>query len=602
MSDSLGLSIGITNLGAARGDRTPLTRRSVLTLFDHRPPEIGVPSENPNLTEPGLVLRGFVERVGDPVPLVASDGSAHRGEVLMVEALEAMARTVADGPPPTEVTIAVPAHWGPGAVGALRGALRSRPGLAPHGVATLVPDAAAALTALQVNPGLPNAGVVALCDFGGSGTSMTLADAGAGLRTIGETVRYHDFSGDQIDQAVLNHVMAGIREASDADPSGTAAVGSLTRLRDECRLAKERLSAETATVIPAELPGFSSDIRMTRTELENLIAEPFAGFLDVLGDTLERNRIPIANLAAVATVGGGAAIPSITQRLSEELRVPVVTAPAPGLYAAAGAAVLAERGPAPDASTGMAAAPDMPTGVAPAAWAAGAAGIAAGESASDGAPSATYRALAWSQDESAGGEPVPYSGEDYTFDYASQGATGARPAVEFERETEQFQPEPPPLPWYRRPAVLFGAAAAVALLAVGGLAITLTSTSSPTKTTTSITAPGQPTNGETPPPPPQTVTITDSNGNTTLSTIPPPPPPSTTAPPTTTTTTPPTTTTTTTTPPTTTTTTTTPPTTTTRTTTTTTPPPTTTTPPPTTTVAPPTTTVAPPTTTVAPVG
>ena len=87
-----------------------------------------MPSENPNLNQPGLVLSGFVERVGDPVPLVAADGSAHRGEHVLVEALDALARAVGGGAP---ITIAVPAHWGPGVVGALRGALRAKPGLRP---------------------------------------------------------------------------------------------------------------------------------------------------------------------------------------------------------------------------------------------------------------------------------------------------------------------------------------------------------------------------------------------------------------------------------------------------------------------------------------
>jgi hypothetical protein len=239
MSDALGLSIGMTNLVAARTGRPPVMRRSVLTLFDGRDPEVGVPSEfsgNPSAQKPGMVLSGFVERVGDPVPLVAADGSPHRGEQVLVEALDAMARTVGGGAP---VAIAVPAHWGAATVGALRGALRARPSLAPGGVApALVPDSVAALSALQSAPGLPSNGVVVLCDFGGSGTSVTLADAGANFDTIGETVRYPDFSGDQIDQALLNHVVAGIAEASDSDPASTAAVGSLARLRNDCRVAK----------------------------------------------------------------------------------------------------------------------------------------------------------------------------------------------------------------------------------------------------------------------------------------------------------------------------------------------------------------------------
>ncbi len=412
MSDSLGLSIGMTNLVAARVGRPPVMRRAVLTLLSGRAPEVGIPGENPALNQPGVTLTGFVERVGDPVPLIAEDGSAHSAERVLVEALDAMARTVGGGSP---VAIAVPAHWGPAMVGALRGALRDKPNLAPNGVpAALVPDSVAALTALQTAPGLPTGGVVALVDLGGSGTSITLADANANLAPIGETVRYTDFSGDQIDQAVLNHVIAGIADANNSDPAGTAAVGSLTRLRDESRQAKERLSADTATVVPVDLPGFRSDVRLTRTELENLIDQPLAGLLGAIEETLERNNIARSSLAAVATVGGGAGIPLITERLSGQFRVPVITTPQSQLNVAAGAALIADRDLAADAPTGLSAAADTPTGIAPAAWAAGAAGLAAGESAADGAPSATFRALAWSQDDAPTAEPVPYTGADYS--------------------------------------------------------------------------------------------------------------------------------------------------------------------------------------------
>ena len=73
---------------------------------------------------------------------------------------------------------------------------------------------------------------------------------------------------------------------------------------------------------------------------------------------------------------------------------------------------------------------------------------------------------------------MPYSGEDYTFD---QGPTDARPQVAFAHEEEGYEPEPGPLPWYKRPPILFGAAAAAVLLAIGGLAITLTSASGSTR-------------------------------------------------------------------------------------------------------------------------
>jgi len=403
VSDALGLSIGTTNLVAVRPGRQPLTRRSVLTLWEDRPAEVGVPSQNPqltspNLTQPGLVLRGFVERVGDPVPLVAADGSAHRGETLVAAALDAMGRAVDDGVGPAAVAVTAPAHWGPAAIGALRGALRGSAVLSPGGVPPIiVSDAVAALAALQAGPGLPGRGVVALCDFGGSGTSITLADAGANLAPIGETVRVADFSGDRIDRDLLDRVLAGLRTAGSDETGSTTAIGALTRLREECRLAKERLSTETVTTLPVDLPGYRADMPLSRADVDAVIADPLEGFLDALGDALERNRIPAVNLAAVATVGSGAAIPAISRRLSDTLRVPVITAPDPGATAAIGAALLAGRGPVPDAPTGLApTGADAPTGLAPTAWASGTAGQAATESASDGSPSATFRALAWS--------------------------------------------------------------------------------------------------------------------------------------------------------------------------------------------------------------
>lgn len=590
MSDALGLSIGTTNLVAVRPGRQPLIRRSVLTLWDDRPAEVGVPSQNPELTSPnltqvGLVLRGFVERVGDPVPLVAADGSTHRGEALVAAALDAMARAAEDGIPPAAVAVTAPAHWGPAAIGALRGALRGSPVLSAGGFPPIiVSDATAALAALQATPGLPGSGVVALCDFGGSGTSITLADAGANLTPIGETIRIADFSGDRIDRDLLDQVLAGIGTAGQEDTGRTTAIGALTRLREECRLAKERLSAETATTLPVDLATYRTDIRLTRAELDAVIAEPFNGFLDALGDALERNRIPAVNLTAIATVGGGAAIPFVGQRLADALRVPVITTPYPGAAAAVGAAMLASRGPILDAPTGIATtAADAPTGLAPTAWASGTAGQAATESASDGSPSATFRALAWSQDEDAGGEPVPYTGADYT----ATPPTDPGPLADIEHDDAETVVVAAPLPWYSRPPLLLGLAAAVAALAVGGLAITLTGNeSSPTTTTTRVTKPGeQPTN----PAVPQTITITGGNGQPTVSTI----TPTTTAAPATTSTTTTTPTTTTTTSTTTTTTTTTPTTTTTTTTTPTTTTTTTTTPTTTTTTARTTTTTAP---------
>ena len=90
MYDPLGLSIGTTNLVAARNGSPPVIRRAVLTLYPHCAPKVGLPEENPYPIEPGMMMRGFVERIGDSVALVSADGSAHDPELFMVEALDAM--------------------------------------------------------------------------------------------------------------------------------------------------------------------------------------------------------------------------------------------------------------------------------------------------------------------------------------------------------------------------------------------------------------------------------------------------------------------------------------------------------------------------------
>ena len=500
MSDPLGLSIGTTNLVAARVGNQPVIRRSVLTLFGHAAPEVGVPSAHTD----GIVLSGFVERVGDPVPLVAADGSPHHADQLLVDALQAMVYA-SGGQPSPDTAIAVPAHWGTSTLWALRNAMRANPTLAPNGTPVrLISDAVASLTALNANPGLSPHGVVALLDFGGGGTSITLADAASAFEPIEDTTRYTEFSGDQIDQALLNHVLEGITNAGGIDPAATAAVGSLTRLREECRDAKERLSAETVTELIAELPGYRSGIRVTRAELENLIAQPLSGVLTALGNALERNRISWSNVSAVVTIGGGASIPLITQQLSEHSQAPVVTTPQPALDAAVGAALFAAFGADADAKTGVA--PVLPVGVPEAGHAPG---------------SATFRALAWSQDDDTADDVVPYTGDVY-----DTGGTVARPSVQYVPATEPI--EEPQSSFNRLPQLVFGLAAVVAVVAVGGVAVALTSASDSTKATEPpITATSVgPTSVAPPPstpPPVQTVTVTSEP--------PPPPPPTTTVPP-----------------------------------------------------------------------
>src|SRR5258707_2428928 len=277
MPDGVGLSVGATNLAAVVVGRTAVTRSPVVTLYSHRPPEVGVPSENPNLSERGLIITDFTDRVGDPVGIVAADGSTHLADKVLADALRAMLYTVGS-PPAGPVAVSYPAHWRPAAVDALRNALAAVPEVQVPKPAQLVSDATAALTALQDDPGVPTRGVIALCDFGGTGTNITLVDATNGFAPIAPTVRHTDLSGDLIDQALLTHVINDLSAAGTIDLSGTSAIGSLTRLRAQCRGAKERLSTAAVPSLVAELPAHPSDGRLTRDEPGEADPAPPAAF------------------------------------------------------------------------------------------------------------------------------------------------------------------------------------------------------------------------------------------------------------------------------------------------------------------------------------
>jgi Hsp70 protein len=522
---ALGLSIGSTNLAAVTANLA-IIRKPVLTLYRQRPPEVGVPSENPKLDEPGLVITDFVDRVGDPVGIVAADGSVHRSDALLADALRALAYAATGGRPlPESIAITYPAHWSAKSVDALGAALggvsewsdRARPPL-------LISDAAATLFAVRANPGIPARGTVAVCDFGGSGTSITLMDAAGGYEPLAPTVRHHDFSGDMIDQALLTAVMANVANTGSFDPSGTSAIGPLSRLRSGCRGAKEQLSSSTVTTVANGQPGTGGDIRLTRNELDDAIRGSLANFVSVLDETLQRNGI--RDLVAVVSVGGGANIPAVTTALSGHFRVPVVTTPRPQLAAATGGALRSAQGPGDNNPTAVA--PAAPATAAAAALAPPARpwpGRSAGGTATAAAPASVMMpAVAWS--EAGTGSPV-LPGDAV--------GTSARPALKFEEaERPPAEPENSVIPWRRLPVVvLIGAVVAILLVGIA-LAIGLGSSDKPATTpggSTTPVSPAPPATGGTSPPAPATQSPPPPSGVDTnpppATNAPSPPPPAT---------------------------------------------------------------------------
>ncbi|OBF11027.1 hypothetical protein A5730_06070 [Mycobacterium sp. ACS4054] len=461
MYDPLGLSIGTTNLVAARNESPPVTRRSVLTLYPHCAPKVGVPEETSYPAEPGVMMRGFVERIGDSVALVSADGSAHDPELLTVEALDGMVRAAGADASSSDISIAVPAYWKPVTVQALRDGLRTHLGFVRSGMAPrLVSDAIASLTAVKSELGLPDDGVVGLLDFGGGGTSATLVNVAGDFELVSATMRYAALSGDEIDQELLLRVFEELGRGSGIDPGSTAAVGQLGELREQCRLAKERLSTDAVAEITAELGERRCSLTLRRDDLEDLMTDRLTGFIYALDDMLVRYRKGWTDLAAVVAVGGGAHIPLVAERLSVHGRTPVLTPAQPALAAACGALQLAARGDELSLRTRTS------IGLLASAHATGdVVDLGAGDVLVIDDEAMTDRELAWSQTEYPGDLRVRFGGETYDED----GPSG------WSMRLNVIDPAPD-RPWrrLRLSQLIIGMSALVAMTAIGGVAYTLT--------------------------------------------------------------------------------------------------------------------------------
>jgi len=261
--------------------------------------------------------------------------------------------------------------------------------------------------------GIPTDGVVGLLDFGGSGTFATLMDTGSDFEPVSATMRYLDFSGTEIDQALLLHVFEQVGHRGNIDPVSTTAIGQLAQLREQCRDAKQRLSTDTVAELAVELPRCpTTTVQVTRAQLDDLIQDRLTAFIYAFDDMLARSNKSWTDLTAMVTVGGGASIPLVTQRLSLHTRRPILTLEQPALAAATGALLLATRGERVDFRTKM----SLGLLAANAGGGTGIIELPAGDLMVIDQDALTDRKLAWSQTEFPE-IPVRFDGDSYGDSY-----------------------------------------------------------------------------------------------------------------------------------------------------------------------------------------
>jgi outer membrane biosynthesis protein TonB len=117
----------------------------------------------------------------------------------------------------------------------------------------------------------------------------------------------------------------------------------VARLRDDCIDAKEALSSDTDVVIPVILPAVQTEVRLTRSEFEDLIRPALSPTADALSRALASAGVLMADLRAVLLVGGSSQIPLVGQLLAERLGCPVAIDAHPKHTVAMGAARAGEQ-------------------------------------------------------------------------------------------------------------------------------------------------------------------------------------------------------------------------------------------------------------------
>jgi molecular chaperone DnaK len=316
--------------------------------------------------EPNRVAREFKRRLGDTVPILLG-GTPVNAENLMARLLKTVVAevTAREGGPPAKICVCHPANWGTYKIDLLSGAIRAA-GLEVPVTFTTEPEAAAAFYSQQqrIEPG----SVVAVYDLGG-GTfdAAVLRKTATGFEILGRPEGIERLGGIDFDAAVFNHVTKALGpKLAELDEDDARVTAAVARLRAECTDAKEALSVDTDATIAVVLPNVTTEVRITRAELEAMVRPALQDTVGALKRALTSAGV-IGELHAVLLVGGSSRMPIVAQLVSSELGYPVAVDAHPKHAVALGAAWVASgvtaEPPPPDKVEGRVAQAAPPTAV-----------------------------------------------------------------------------------------------------------------------------------------------------------------------------------------------------------------------------------------------
>jgi actin-like ATPase involved in cell morphogenesis len=332
MAYYLGIDLGTTYTAAAiergglvealtLGNRTASVP-SVVFLRDDGEILVGEAATRRATSEPGRVGREFKRRVGDPTPIILG-GTPYAAEMLMARVLRWSVDRVQEqqGGQAQAIALTHPANWGPYKLDLLAQAVRQ----VEVDVAMTLPEPVAAATFYASQRRLDPGAVVAVYDLGGGTFDAAMVRRKTdGFEVIGSPEGIERLGGIDFDEAVFAHVRSALGDALELlDPDEPASVSAMARLRQECIDAKEALSSDTDVSIPVLLPNLQTEVRLTRSEFEDMIRPAINETIVALRRSIRSANVSSDEITAVLLVGGSSRIPLVAQMVATELGRPI---------------------------------------------------------------------------------------------------------------------------------------------------------------------------------------------------------------------------------------------------------------------------------------
>jgi molecular chaperone DnaK len=182
-------------------------------------------------------------------------------------------------------------------------------------------------------------------DFGGGTFDVSIVRMEAGVVEVLSSKGDTQLGGDDLDQALLDHVADRFQKEHQVDLRKSAS--TRYRLLRACEAAKRQLSSEDTVPITeefiAEKDGQPLNLKLsiTRSDFEDLISPLVERTIACVDDAMRDASLTIHQIDDLVLVGGSTRIPLVERRLREEFLCEPSRAVDPDLAVALGAAVQA---------------------------------------------------------------------------------------------------------------------------------------------------------------------------------------------------------------------------------------------------------------------